>query len=444
MSTPHSQNGSIAPSVTLTTATAIAVADMVGTGVFTSLGFQVPGIPSGFSLLMLWVMGGVVAMCGALSYAELSAAFPRSGGEYNFLSRVYSQAVGFLAGWVSATVGFAAPVAVAAIAFGSYFNGIVPAANPIVTGLLLVVVVSAVLGLGLGLSSLFQNVMTGLKIVLILVLIVAGFAVGGNTSITFTPTSADVGYILSAPFAISLVYVMYSYSGWNAATYISSEIKDPQRNVPLSLIIGTMIVMALYVLLNAAFLYSTPVSALAGKPEVGLIAGTAIFGPSGGQIVAGLICLGLVSSVSAMMWIGPRVTMVMGEDIPALSFFAKKTASGVPLRALVMQTIIAALMLVTQTFETVVQFIQFSLTLCSFLAVLGVIVLRFTQPGLVRPYRTWGYPVTPFIFLAIMLWMLVFQVKNKPFESLSGLAMMLAGLFVYFWGLSSRRGKSAA
>lgn len=444
MSTPQSQNGSIAPSVTLTTATAIAVADMVGTGVFTSLGFQVPGIPSGFSLLMLWVMGGVVAMCGALSYAELSAAFPRSGGEYNFLSRVYSQAVGFLAGWVSATVGFAAPVAVAAIAFGSYFNGIVPAANPIVTGLLLVVVVSAVLGLGLGLSSLFQNVMTGLKIVLILVLIVAGFAVGGNTSISFTPTSADVGYILSAPFAISLVYVMYSYSGWNAATYISSEIKDPQRNVPLSLIIATMIVMALYVLLNAAFLYSTPVSALAGKPEVGLIAGTAIFGPSGGQIVAGLICLGLVSSVSAMMWIGPRVTMVMGEDIPALRFFAKKTASGVPQRALVMQTIIAALMLVTQTFETVVQFIQFSLTLCSFLAVLGVIVLRFTQPGLPRPYRTWGYPVTPFIFLAIMLWMLIFQVKNKPFESLSGLAMMLAGLVVYFWGLSSRRGKSTA
>jgi APA family basic amino acid/polyamine antiporter len=444
MSTPQSQNGSLVPSVTLTTATAIAVADMVGTGVFTSLGFQVPGIPSGFSLLMLWVMGGVVAMCGALSYAELSAAFPRSGGEYNFLSRVYSQAVGFLAGWVSATVGFAAPVAVAAIAFGSYFNGIVPAANPIVTGLLLVVVVSAVLGLGLGLSSLFQNVMTGLKIVLILVLIVAGFAVGGNTPITFTPTSADIGYILSAPFAISLVYVMYSYSGWNAATYISSEIKDPQRNVPLSLIIATMIVMALYVLLNAAFLYSTPVTALAGKPEVGLIAGTAIFGPSGGQIVAGLICLGLVSSVSAMMWIGPRVTMVMGEDIPALSFFAKKTATGVPLRALVMQTIIAALMLVTQTFETVVQFIQFSLTLCSFLAVLGVIVLRFTQPSLPRPYRTWGYPVTPFIFLAIMLWMLIFQVKNKPVESLSGLAMMVAGLVVYFWGLSSRRGKSAA
>ena len=444
MSTPQSQNGSLVPSVTLTTATAIAVADMVGTGVFTSLGFQVPGIPSGFSLLMLWVVGGVVAMCGALSYAELSAAFPRSGGEYNFLSRVYSQAVGFLAGWVSATVGFAAPVAVAAIAFGSYLKGIVPGANPVVMGLLLVVVVSAVLGLGLGLSSLFQNVMTGLKIVLILVLIVAGFAVGGGTSISFTPTAADVGHVFSAPFAISLVYVMYSYSGWNAATYISSEIKEPQRNVPLSLIIATMIVMALYVLLNAAFLYSTPIASLAGKPEVGLIAGTAIFGPSGGQIVAGLICLGLVSSVSAMMWIGPRVTMVMGEDIPALSFFAKKTASGVPLRALVMQTIIAALMLVTQTFETVVQFIQFSLTLCSFLAVLGVIVLRFTQPNLPRPYRTWAYPLTPVIFLAIMLWMLVFQVKAKPFESLSGLAMMLAGLVVYFWGLSSRRGKSAA
>ncbi len=444
MSSPQPQNGSQAPSVTLVTATAIAVADMVGTGVFTSLGFQVPGIPSGFSLLMLWVIGGIVAMCGALSYAELSAAFPRSGGEYNFLSRVYSRAVGFLAGWVSATVGFAAPVAIAAMAFGDYFQGLVPGAPALILGLVLVWVVSLVLSTGMQQSSTFQNVMTALKILLILVLIVAGFAVGGNTSISFAPSAKDFTYMTSAPFAISLVYVMYAYSGWNAATYISGEIKDPQRNVPRSLIIATLIVMGLYVALNAAFLYTTPVEKLAGQVKVGLIAGTEIFGPSGGKLVGALICLGLVSSVSAMMWIGPRVTMVMGEDIPALRFFAQKSASGVPTRALIFQTIMATLMLVTQSFETVVQFIQFSLTLCSFLAVLGVIVLRFTQPGLPRPYRTWGYPVTPFIFLIIMLWMLAFQIMDKPFESLSGLAMMLAGLLVYWYGLSRGSEKSAA
>lgn len=433
-----------APKVTFVTATAIAVADMVGTGVFTSLGFQVPGIPSGFSLLMLWVIGGVVAMCGALSYAELSAAFPRSGGEYNFLSRVYSPSVGFLAGWVSATVGFAAPVAIAAMAFGDYFQGLVPGASPVLVGLILVWVVSLVLSTGMQQSSAFQNVMTALKIILILVLVVAGFWMGGNTSMSFAPTAKDLTYMTSAPFAISLVYVMYAYSGWNAATYISGEIKDPQRNVPRSLILGTLIVMGLYVALNAAFLYSTPVDKLAGQVKVGLIAGTEIFGPSGGKLVGALICLGLISSVSAMMWIGPRVTMVMGEDISALRFFAQKSKSGVPTRALLLQTIVATFMLVTQTFETVVQFIQFSLTLCSFLAVLGVVVLRFTQPQLPRPYRTWGYPITPVIFMVIMLWMLSFQVMDKPFESLSGLAMMVAGLLVYWWGLSRGPLRSAA
>lgn len=435
MSAGNSQNetssGQSVPSVSVVTATAIAVADMIGTGVFTSLGFQVPGIPSGFSLLMLWVIGGVVALCGALSYAELSAAFPRSGGEYNFLSRVYRPAVGFLAGWISVTVGFAAPVAIAAIAFGDYFQGLVPSASPLLMGLLLIWISTAILITGMKQSSAFQNIMTALKILLIVVLIGAGFAMGGGGNISFMPSSKDVGYILSTPFAISLVYVMYAYSGWNAATYISGEIKDPQRNVPRSLIMATLIVTVLYVLLNAAFLYSTPVAKLANQVKVGLIAGTEIFGPSGGKIVGALVCLGLISAVSAMMWIGPRVTMVMGEDVSLLRFFAHKTKSGVPARALIVQTLVSTFLLFTGTFEKVVLFIQFSFTLCSFLAVLGVIVLRFTQPGLPRPYRTWGYPITPVIFMAITLWMLVFQLIDKPVESLSGLAMMLAGLIIY-------------
>lgn len=445
MSAANAQNeaqSSITPTVTVTTATALAVADMIGTGVFTSLGFQVPGIPSGFALLMLWVIGGVVALCGALSYAELSAAFPRSGGEYNFLSRVYSPAVGFLAGWVSATVGFAAPVAIAAIAFGDYFQGVVPGAPKLYMGLGLIWITSAILITGMKQSSLFQDVMTGLKILLIVVLIAAGFAMGGGTNISFVPTSQDLGYIVSAPFAISLVYVMYAYSGWNAATYISGEIKDPQRNVPRSLIVATLIVMALYVLLNAAFLYSTPVGKLAGQVKVGLIAGTEIFGPYGGKIVGALICLGLISAVSAMMWIGPRVTMVMGEDLALLRWFAHKTPSGVPARALIVQTLVATVLLFTGTFEKVVLFIQFSFTLCSFLAVLGVIVLRFTQPGLPRPYRTWAYPLTPILFMAITLWMLIYQLMEKPVESLQGLALMLSGLIVY--ALSNMLKPSAA
>jgi basic amino acid/polyamine antiporter, APA family len=423
-----------APTVGVRTATAIAIADMIGIGVFTSLGFQVGDIPSGFSLLMLWVIGGIMALCGALSYAELAAAFPRSGGEYNFLSRVYRPAVGFLAGWVSATFGFAAPCALAALAFGTYFQGIVPGAPPLLLGLVVIWAVSLILLSGVQQGSKFQDASTLLKIVLIVALIVAGFLFGGGGTVSFAPSARDIGYMTSAPFAISLVFVMYSYSGWNAATYIAGEIRDPQRSVPRSLIIATLVVTALYVGINAAFLYSTPAASMAGQLDVGLVAGKQIFGESGGRIVGGLICIGLVSSVSAMMWIGPRVTMAMGEDIPALSFFAKKTANGVPARALLVQTAIASVLLVTDSFEKVLQFIQFSLTLCSFLAVMGVIVLRFTQPGLPRPYKTWGYPVTPLLFMAVMLWMLWYLIHDKPVQSFAGLAMMLAGLLLYaYW-----------
>jgi basic amino acid/polyamine antiporter, APA family len=431
---------SSAGSVTLVTATALAVADMVGIGVFTSLGFQVKDLPSGFSLVLLWTVGGIMALCGALSYAELAAALPRSGGEYNFLSRIYHQAIGFLAGWVSATVGFAAPVALAAMAFGGYFAGVVPGAPPLVMALVVVWLVTLVQLTGIQHASTFQNVTTLLKVALILVFIVAGFAIGERQPISFAPSASDLGYVASAPFAISLVFVMYSYAGWNAATYIAGEIRDPRRSLPFSILIAVVTVTVLYVALNAVFLYTTPIDKLAGQIDVGLIAGKQIFGEAGGRIVGALICIGLVSSISAMMWIGPRVTMVMGEDLALLSPFARKTKGGVPALAVLLQVGVATLLLLTQSFESVLEFIQFSLTFCSFLAVLGVIVLRYAQPALPRPYRVWAYPVTPVVFLAISLFMMIYMVRERPMESLAGAAMMLAGLLIYF--LSLRRSRT--
>ena len=424
-------------SVTFTTATALAVADMIGIGVFTSLGFQVIDLPSGFTVITLWTLGGLVALCGALSYAELATALPRSGGEYNFLSRIYHPALGFLAGWVSATVGFAAPVALAAMALGEYFGGIVPGVPKIPIALAAVWGVTLVLLSGAKPSVLFTNVATYLKAALILVLIVCGFAMGTPQPVSFAPSSADLSYIISAPFAISLMYVMYSYSGWNAATYIADEIKDPERTLPPALVAGVIIVMVLYVALNAVFLYTTPIGKLAGQINVGLIAGDHIFGPGGGRVVGGLICFGLISAITAMMWIGPRVTMVMGEDLSALSYFAKRSASGVPARALVLQLAVASVLVLTQTFETVLKFVQFSLLSCSMLAVVGVIVLRITQPNLPRPFRVWAYPLTPIIFAVVTLFILVYLVRGQPMESLAGLALMLTGLIVF--ALSSRR-----
>lgn len=418
--------------VTLVTATAIVVADMIGIGVFTSLGFQVRDIQSGFTLMLLCVVGGGVALCGAISYAELAAMFPRSSGEYNLLSRSFHPALGFMAGWLSATVGFAAPVALAAMAFGQYAQSFLPGAPPVLLGLGLVWSVSLIGIGGIRMSSRFQVISTALKIGLIVVFILAGFAIGTPQPISFAPSTAGFSAALSAPFAIGLVFVMYSYSGWNAATYIIGEMKDPERNLPRALFAGTAIVLVLYVLLNAVFLATTPIDKMAGQIDVAQIAGAAMFGPFGGRLVGALICLGLVSSVSAMMWIGPRVTMTMGEDLPAIAAFSRTNKNGAPVLAVLFQLGVASLLLLTQSFESVLDFIQFSLLVCSFLTVLGVIRLRIRRPELARPYRAWGYPLTPLIFLAVTAFMMYYLATQRPMQSLAGFALMALGIVFYF------------
>jgi APA family basic amino acid/polyamine antiporter len=415
------------------TACAIVVANIIGTGVFTSLGFQLPEIHSGFALLMLWIVGGIAALCGALCYGELSAALPRSGGEYHFLSKIYHPAIGFMAGVVSATIGFAAPIALAAMAFGKYFQGVFDFGSPVFLSFAVVWLV-ALFHLGnLRVGSVFQNLWTVLKLLLIAALIGAGFFVQPKEAIGFLPAPGDMMSIFGAPFAVALVYVMYSYSGWNAAAYIVGEIKKPEKNVPRSLLAGTVIVLVIYVLLNAVFLATTPRQELSGQLEVGLIAGKYIFGPSGGRIVGAVICIGLVSAISSMTWIGPRVTMAMGEDHWLLRLLGRKNCQGVPTCAIVFQLLIVNLLLLKRSFEFVVIYIQFSLLLCSLLTVLGVIVLRATHPEIARPYRVWAYPLPPLIFATITMWMMIYLLRSNPTESFSALATMFIGFALYFF-----------
>jgi APA family basic amino acid/polyamine antiporter len=430
--TSSTSGGPSAGTVSLLTATAIVVADMVGVGVFTSLGFQVSDIKSGFSLLLLWVVGGIVAICGAFCYAELAAMLPRSSGEYNFLRRIYHPAFGFVAGWLSATVGFAAPIALAGMAFGIYFQSIIPGAPPLLLGFVITWLAALVHLCGVKLGGAYHNAWTALKLALILVFIFAGFAFGDAQAISFAPSMADFTYIGAAPFAISLVFVMYSYSGWNAATYIGGELRDPARNLPRALFVGTAIVIVLYVSLNAVFLKTTPMQELAGQIDVAIVAGKHVFGGIGRRIVGAVISLGLISSISAMTWIGPRVTMTMGEDMPLLRVFSRKSKQGVPAVAIVFQLLVSNLLLLTQSFEAVLDFIQFSLAFCSFFAVLGVIKMRITHPKLARPYRAWGYPVTPLVFLGVTLFMMYYLVVNRPLQSLAGVAMMSVGLVIYY------------
>ncbi len=387
------------------TACSIVIANIIGTGIFTSLGFQLNDIQSGFALLMLWVIGGIVALCGALCYGELAAALPRSGGEYHFLSKIYHPALGFMAGFVSATVGFAAPIALAAMAFGQYFNGVFGAGSPVVLSFVVVWIVTVFHVGNLRVGSAFQNVSTLLKLLLIGALIGAGFFVPSKQPISFLPAPGDKAAILSGAFAVALVYVMYSYSGWNASAYISSEIKRPEKNVPRSLLASTGLVIVIYVLLNAIFL-----ATFAGA----------------------IICLGLVAAISSMTWIGPRVTMSMGEDHWLLRWLGIKNKHSIPTNAIFLQLLFVNLLLLTQSFQDVVRYTQFSLLLCSLLAVVGVIVLRFTRPEITRPYRVWLYPIPPVVFSIITIWMMFYLLRSHTAESLAGLATALSGLLLYF------------
>ena len=423
------------------TACGIVIANIIGTGVFTSLGFQLQNIQSGFALLMLWIVGGIAALCGALCYGELSAALPRSGGEYHFLSRIYHPALGFMAGIVSATVGFAAPIALAALAFGKYFQGVVNFGPSMLFSIAIVWIVAIFHLSNLRVGSVFQNLWTIVKLLLIVGLIATGFLFAPRQSIIFLPQPGDAMSILAAPFAVALVYVMYSYSGWNATSYITAEIKAPEKNVPRSLFFGTLVVIVIYTALNAVFLLAAPRGELTGQLEVALVAGKHIFGEDGGRLVGGVICLGLVSAISSMTWLGPRVTMSMGEDHWFLRWLGRKNKHGIPTNAALLQLVLVNLFFL-KNFQTVVVYLGINLLLCSMLTVAGVIALRWTHPRLARPYRVWLYPLPPLVFIAITVWMMIYLLRSQPKESLSAVATLLLGFALYYFAGKRRESSS--
>jgi basic amino acid/polyamine antiporter, APA family len=415
-------------SVGVAVCVALVVANMVGTGVFTSLGFQLVEITARPAILLLWLLGGVLALCGALCYAELAAALPRSGGEYHFLGKIYHPAVGFMAGLVSIVVGFAAPVALSAMAFGSYLQGLFPAVPAGASSVAIVLLVTLVHLRSLRVSSIFQVSFTLLKISLVVFLSFALWRAPDANAAAATPWAH---VIFSPPFAVSLMFTLYAYSGWNAATYILGEVRAPGTVIPRALVIGTLVVMALYLALNAAFLHAAPVPALAGQLNVAQVAAESVFGGAGGRLVAGIISLGLISAISAMVWAGPRVAMVIGEDYPAFGLLRRRTAAGIPVAAVLAQGVLTLGLLLTSTFEQVLVFTQFALLACSFLTVLGLIVLRRTQPGLPRPFRTPLYPLPPLLFLGISGFAMAYTATVRPVEAMLGACTLLGALGVY-------------
>ena len=413
---------------------------MIGTGVFTSLGFQLMDIDSAFVIILLWVVGAVLAFCGALCYAELGAALPRSGGEYNFLSQIYHPGLGFVSGWISSTIGFAAPTALAAITSATYLQAAYPGVPTKGVAVGLVVLVTLVHLGNRRHGGGFQLVMTSVKVTLIILFVVAAFAqVETLQPVDWMPGEGDLRLISGGGFAIALIYVNYAFTGWNAATYLAGEVHDATRNIPKILLIGTCAVGGLYVLLHVMFLSVAPMDAMRGQLEIGYVVAGFAFGADGSRWVALMLAILLVSTVSAMVLAGPRALQVIGQDFKLLGFLARENKHGIPYAAILIQTAITLVLVITSSFEAILVFASFTLALNTLLTIVGVIVHRRRVPALARPFRVPMYPWPVLVYVSITLWTLLFVVWERPQEALFGLGLVLAGWL--FYGFSRDRVK---
>jgi len=406
-------------------ATALVIASMLGTGVFTTSGFLLADLKSPWLVLAAWAAGGVVAMLGALSYGALARQIPESGGEYLFLSRTLHPAAGYVAGWISLIVGFSAPLAAAANAFGVYTKDWTPGLSPEVMGTLLLVIVSALHAWNVRHGALAQNLSVLLK-----VLLIAAFIGVGVTRISGTAPVASATF--SAPaFAMSLVWVSFSYAGWNAAIYLGGEVKNPERNLPRSLFAGTLLVTVIYLAINAIFVLAVPGEAIAGKLEVGRIVAENLGGRVWADGATLLICLALVTSVSSMMMAGPRVYARMAADGYLPSSLAQQ--SGPPRASILLQFAIALLMLWTASYPALLTFIGFTLSLSTAATVVGLIVLRRRMGA---SLRVPGWPWVPVVFVIAVLGMTSLSVARAPVPSLAGFGVLALGWI--FWRLNER------
>ncbi|MGB5508060.1 APC family permease [Robiginitalea sp.] len=418
-------------------AASLVVANMIGTGVFTSLGFQLLDVQNSWSVAALWILGGVMALVGAFCYAEVGSAFPKSGGEYVFLTKIYHPFVGYLAGWVSLIVGFAAPVALAAMALGAYTSNVVSIA-PSVLAVGTVILISVIHSFNLRVSSRFQAFATWFKVLLLLFLIVTGlWVVSSSSALDFS--GSWTLEVLTPSFAIAFVYVSYSYTGWNAAAYILDEVEHPSQNLPKALVRGTLVVTLLYVLLQLVFLKHGSLEALKGQIDVGHVFATAVFGPKGAAIINYLIAFFLISSISAMVWVGPRVSMAMSADYKIWGFLKRKNKNGLPVLALWFQAIISIIYILTGTFESVLLYCGFILQLSSALAVGGVFILRKRNPSATY-YQSPFYPWLPLLFLLFSVWILGYLIVNQPQESLMGAGILAVGALTYFLSPKTEKG----
>jgi len=420
------------------TASCVLVSNIIGSGIFTTTGFMARDLGHPPLILSIWVMGALIALAGALSYSELGAAFPVSGGDYVYLRRAYGPFLGFLSGWTSFTIGFSAAIAAGAVSFAAYFLQLIAVEETgglraTALALALLWSVTAVHLAGLGAGGVLQRTLTVLKVAAIVLLIVAGLVAGkgqwAHLGAAEAHTAPGIG-----PVIVSLLFALYAYSGWNAAGYLAGEIADPVRTIPRTMIGATLFVALLYLLLNGFYFYALPVTELATPPLLPVAdkAARALLGPEAVRFVTAILCLSIAGAVSAMVWAGPRVYYAMARDgvIPAL--FAKTPGlERTPINAILLQSLWASVLILSGSFERLVIYSGTILMIFSALAVGAVAILRWREPDLPRPYRTPLYPIVPGFYIVMAAVIVGSALYERPVEGGLGLATVLAGTPLY-------------
>ncbi|HAX95825.1 MAG TPA: amino acid permease [Prolixibacteraceae bacterium] len=423
----------------------IVVANIIGAGIFTTSGIILGEINHTAIMILIWLFGGLIAISGALSYSELGIAMPQAGGEYTFLSRLFHPSIGFLSGWVSFIAGFSAPIAASAIGFSEYFyraiplipntghwSNVSPESAKQFLAISVIILFTAIHARGLSFGSRIQNFLTVMKIALLVLLILGGLFLGKGDWSHFSNNEPFIANLSGMKAGgLSLLWVMFAYSGWNAATYIGSEVKNPRKNIPKALITGTLTVVALYFLLNVFFVYAIPPDQMKGVVSVGGLAVANAFGVKAESIISLLISFALFSSLSAYLILGPRVYYAMSRDGYFFRSIARVTSRNhAPSRAILLQGALSIVMVVSGTFDQILTYMGFALGLFPLLAVAGIFKLRKGNPT--APSMP-GYPWVQIFFLTTSAGILTLSFIERPSESFIALITVLLGLPVYFY-----------
>jgi APA family basic amino acid/polyamine antiporter len=412
------------------TASAIVIANMIGTGVFTSVGFQLSAhIQNTWSILLLWLAGGLFSLFGAFAYAELGTHFKESGGDYIYLSRIFHPVLGYLSAWAGLMVGFSAPVALAAMAFTKYLAPFGLQDN-VWLAIGVIVLIGMMHSFTIRHSSRFQNSTTLIKILFIVILIIIGFALPGGSANALHFGNSWQQEIWKPGFAVSMVYVSFAYTGWNAAAYIADEIDLPEKNLPRALIVSTLFVAVVYILFQFVLLRNATVGELQGKEEVTFISFNNLLGTAGGKWVSIFIAIQLVATISSYLWVGPRVTWAMARENKLWKPLAKKNQHGIPVAAVWLHVFISIILTLSGSFEKVLLYAGFVLQLMASLTVATSLFIKDQQP---HTFRSPLKPILQILFLIFNTWVLIFTFIDRPKESLIGLGIIAAGLVVYFF-----------